>query len=301
MVIYSIAGGIQMKKKVYIFLILISIVFVLVACNTNQEEQQAEDQTPQPSDDQPSEEKTDESSEEELNESEEQAEESEETEKPEIAYQINENSSVVPLDDANEKVVLLTIDDAPDNYALEMANTLKELEANAIFFVNGHFLNTDEEKDTLKKIYDMGFLIGNHTMTHQNLTEVNEEIQYEEIVGLNDLIEDIIGERPKFFRAPHGANTDYSEQLAEKQGMVQMNWTYGYDYFSPYQDAEKLTEAMVSGEGPEVDVDYSLLKSGANLLMHDREWTNNALEDIVSGLREKGYEIVDPHTIKTVN
>src|SRR5699024_5708332 len=118
------------------------------------------------------------------------------------------------------------------------------------------------------------------------------------IIELNEHIEEIIGEKPKFFRAPHGMNTDYSKQLVEDEGMVLMNWTYGYDYFEPYMDKEKLTEAMVSGEGPEVDIPYSLLKPGANLLMHDRDWTAAALEDIVKGLREKGYEMVDPMTLQ---
>jgi peptidoglycan/xylan/chitin deacetylase (PgdA/CDA1 family) len=215
-------------------------------------------------------------------------------------YTINESDwSVQPIENANKKVVLLTIDDAPDKFALEMANTLKNLGAQAIFFVNGHFLDTDEEKETLKQIHDMGFPIGNHTYNHQKLDEVPEDKQKEEIVKLNDLIEEITGEKPKFFRAPHGANTDYIKELVKEEGMTLMNWTYGYDYFAPYMDAEKLKTAMITGEGPEVDVPYSLLKPGANLLMHDREWTNEALADVVKGLRDKGYEILDPELIKT--
>ncbi len=145
----------------------------------------------------------------------------------------------------------------------------------------------------------MGFAIGNHTYNHKLLSDLSTEKQKEEIVSLNDRIEGIIGERPQFFRAPHGENTDFSRQIAADEGMVTMNWTYGYDYFEPYMDAEKLTEAMVTGKGPEVDVPYSLLKPGANLLMHDREWTAEALPDIIEGLRAKGYEIVDPALIQT--
>src|SRR5690625_6385090 len=77
--------------------------------------------------------------------------------------------SIVPIDKANEKVALLTIDDAPDKHALEMAQQLKEMDANAIFFVNGHFLETKEEKEVLKEIYDLGFVIGNHTYSHPSL------------------------------------------------------------------------------------------------------------------------------------
>lgn len=216
-------------------------------------------------------------------------------------YEIDQETwSVVPIDDsADEDVVLITIDDAPDEHAVEMAHTLKDLDVNAIFFVNGHFLETDEEKEKLKEIYDMGFLIGNHTYSHPDLSTISPEEQREEIVKVSDMVEEIIGERPAFFRAPHGILPDTTKEVVEEEDMVLMNWTYGYDYFEPYEDKEKLTEAMISGEGPEVDVDYSLLKSGANLLMHDRDWTNAALEDIIKGLRDKGYEMVDPTLIET--
>ncbi|SFD83500.1 Peptidoglycan/xylan/chitin deacetylase, PgdA/CDA1 family [Lentibacillus persicus] len=225
-------------------------------------------------------------------------------EKPvETLYQVDsETSSIVPVnEEATEKAVLLTIDDVPDSHALDMARTLKDLNAGAIFFVNGHFLKSQLDKDVLKQIKKLGFEIGNHTDSHPFLPDLPREEQKNEIVTLSDEIEDIIGERPKFFRAPNGANTEYSKKVAENEGMVVMNWTYGYDYFEPYMDAEKLTEAMVTGKGPEVDVPHSLLKPGANLLMHDREWTAAALEDIVAGLRDKGYKIADPKTIKTID
>ncbi|MDX8044882.1 polysaccharide deacetylase family protein [Gracilibacillus sp. S3-1-1] len=221
-------------------------------------------------------------------------------ENQEILYQLHPDRwSLKPLkDDINDQVVLLTIDDAPEDQALNMAKTLKKLDAPAIFFVNGHFLETKEEQEQLREIYEMGFAIGNHTYYHQKLSDVGEDKQKQEILQLNDLIEEIIDEKPVFFRAPHGDNTDYVKELVEEQGMLLMNWTYGYDYFEPYMDADKLKEAMISGEGPEAGVDYSLLKPGAILLMHDRDWTAEALEDIVKGLREQGYEFVEPETIQ---
>lgn len=219
--------------------------------------------------------------------------------KKETLYRMNDNWLLKPLkEETNDQVVLLTIDDAPKEYAIEMAETLKVLDAPAIFFVNGHFLETEKQKNVLKKIHEMGFAIGNHTYNHTRLTEVDSKTQKQEIVKLNDVIKQITGETPKFFRAPHGANTDHVKKLVADKGMLLMNWTYGYDYFKPYMDAEKLTEAMITGKGPEAGVDYSLLQPGANLLMHDREWTAEALDDIVKGLRDKGYEIADPHTIQ---
>jgi peptidoglycan/xylan/chitin deacetylase (PgdA/CDA1 family) len=207
-------------------------------------------------------------------------------------YTLNEaNWSFKPIADAPSKVVLLTIDDAPDKRSLEMAKTLKALNAPAIFFVNGHFLDTDEEKAVLKEIHNIGFAIGNHTQTHANLKDLTEEQQRAEIIQVSETIEAVIGEKPKYFRAPFGSNTDFSKALVKEQGMLLMNWTYGYDWESQYQDADALSDIMVNTE---------YLTNGANLLMHDRTWTAAALKGIVEGLRGKGYEMIDPATIQGV-
>lgn len=207
-------------------------------------------------------------------------------------YAMNPNTfTMEPIGDANPKVVLLTIDDAPDKRALEMAKTLQKLEAPAIFFVNGHFIETKEKQAVLKEIYEMGFAIGNHTKTHANLKQLSEDEQREEILSVSDLVEEVIGERPRFFRAPFGANTEFSRALAKEDGMLVMNWSYGYDFEKEYMTREKIADIMVNTE---------LLRNGSNLLMHDREWTADALEEIVQGLREKGYQMVDPLTIQGI-
>ncbi|WP_335870453.1 polysaccharide deacetylase family protein [Bacillus sp. 2205SS5-2] len=206
-------------------------------------------------------------------------------------YRLNSNDwSIEPISEANDKIVLLTIDDAPDQHALQMAKTLKELNAPAIFFVNGHFLDTPEEKQVLKEIYDMGFPIGNHTYSHSNLRDLSEEKQKEEIISINNMVEEITGERPRFFRAPFGVNTDYSKTVVSEENMLLMNWTYGYDWEKEYQNKEGIADIMVN---------TPLLRNGANLLMHDRTWTNEALAEIVEGLRGKGYEMLDPNLIET--
>ncbi|MBB5172235.1 polysaccharide deacetylase family protein [Texcoconibacillus texcoconensis] len=222
---------------------------------------------------------------------EESEEEPDEKEEKERLYELTDQARIVPIDEADEEVVLLTIDDAPDNYAVEMAEVLKEYDAPAIFFINGHFINDEEGEKELKSLHEMGFEIGNHTMTHANLDQdgLSSKEQRKEIVNLNDKIEDIIGERPRFFRAPFGANTDTSNEVVKEEGMQRMNWTYGYDYFEEYMEADALASKMVETE---------LLITGANLLMHDREWTLEALPDIIEGLKEKGYSFVDPETIQ---
>ncbi|WLR53644.1 polysaccharide deacetylase family protein [Mesobacillus subterraneus] len=220
----------------------------------------------------------------------EEAKESEEVVQAAPQYVMNSDFSIQNIENPDEKIVLLTIDDAPDKHALEMAKTLKDLNVKAIFFVNSHFLDTPEEGEVLKEIHQMGFPIGNHTYSHKSLRELSEEQQRKEIIDLNDRVEELIGERPQFFRAPFGMNTDYSKQVAADEKMLLMNWTYGYDWEKNYQSKEALADIMVN---------TPLLRNGANLLMHDRQWTSAALGDIVKGLQNKGFKIVDPMQIET--
>ena len=217
-------------------------------------------------------------------------EKEETTEQQEFLYEVNPtNYNLEPIKDgAENQVALLTIDDAPDKHAVEMAKKLKEIDAPAIFFINGMFIESDEGKAKLKEIYDMGFEIGNHTQTHADLKKISEQQQSEEILTTSRLIEEVTGEKPRFFRAPFGSNTDYSRSLAKQENMTLMNWTYGYDWVKEYQDSAALKDIMLNTE---------FLHNGANLLMHDRDWTNEAIVGIAEGLREKGYTLIKPETI----
>lgn len=212
-------------------------------------------------------------------------------EQVEPQYRMNEqNYALEPIGDSNPKVVLFTIDDAPDKYAMEMANTLKRLNTPAIFFINGHFIHSPEKEQIIKDIHNLGFEIGNHTYSHPDLTALSPEKQREEIISVNDKIEELTGERPKFFRAPFGKNTDISRQIAAEENMLVMNWTYGYDWDKQYMTKDAIADIMVNTE---------LLRDGANMLMHDREWTNTGLEQMIVGLRNKGYEFLNPELIET--
>lgn len=270
--------GCDIMKKQFMYIMAV-LLLLLVGC--------AEEKVSETPDKEPEEEVTPETDEKEEGEAEIPVEEIKEP-----LYKLNEATwGFHPIDDADAKVVLLTFDDAPDKRALDMAKTLKELDAPAIFFVNGHFIDSDEGKADLKEIHDLGFPIGNHTKTHADLQQLSEADQKEEILFVSDTVEEVIGERPKFFRAPFGQNTDYSKALVKEEGMLLMNWSYGYDWEKQYMDADAIADIMVNAKE---------LGNGANLLMHDREWTADGLKDIVEGFREKDYSFIDPDTIKGV-
>lgn len=220
------------------------------------------------------------------------SEESIDLEEP-VAYEYMVNPdifSIQPIADANSQVALLTFDDAPQDYSMAIAETVKEKGANAIFFVMGQFLEDPAAKDIIKDIYDMGFEIGNHSYSHPVMTDLTYEEQQEEIKKTNELVKEATGEYPRFFRAPHGIYDENTEAVLKETNIVNMNWTYGYDWEEQYMNGPALADIMVNTE---------FLGSGANLLMHDRQWTAEAIGDIIDGLRAKDFEILDPVLIES--
>lgn len=212
-----------------------------------------------------------------------------------------ETSSVLPAnEDANPNVVLATVDDVPRKLPETPTSSVEEAQAMAdrgiygIFFVNGMYLqgeDGEEGRQALKEIADMGHVIGNHTLTHYSLDQVpDEETLRHEIIGNQDIIEEVIGYRPQFFRPPHGIEIPELEEILEEENMVAMNWSYGFDWDENYSDPETLADVMVNTE---------FLSPGANLLMHDLTWTNEAMPAILDGIQAKGYEFVDARDIAT--
>lgn len=226
----------------------------------------------------------------------------EETDNQVANYYIDpEISSVLPAnEDANPNVVLATIDDVPRKLPETPTSSVEEAQAMAdrgiygIFFVNGMYLqgeDGEEGRQALKEIADMGHVIGNHTLTHYSLDQVpDEETLRHEIIGNQDIIEEVIGYRPQFFRPPHGIEAPGLEGILEEENMVSMNWSYGFDWDENYSDPATLADVMVNTE---------FLSPGANLLMHDLTWTNEAMPAILDGIQAKGYEFVDARDIAT--
>lgn len=204
------------------------------------------------------------------------------------------SSEIFPLaEDGFKEVLLFTFDDAPqmpEPYALDIAKTLKEKDVNAIFLVNGMYLESEEGRSIVKQIYDMGFEVGNHTQTHPHLRELTYDQQWAEINQTSELVAEITGEKPRWFRPPFGEFNMDTINICNDLGMQLMTWNFGYDWMDEYLEAGPLTEVSLNNE---------YLHAGANILMHDRSWTAEAVAQMVDGYRNQGYQIVDPLLIRS--
>lgn len=156
---------------------------------------------------------------------------------------------------------------------------LKEANATATFFVTGEFC--DKYPEDVKKIYDAGHEIGNHSDKHPHMDGIN----------VNDLISDtrecsrkikmITGEEPKVYRAPYGEYDDKVVSTIEGMGLKMIQWSVdSIDWKEP--DADTIINRIEEGT-----------VSGSILLFHnDLKNTEEALPEILTSLKQKGFQSV---------
>lgn len=204
-------------------------------------------------------------------------------------YHINKAYNVVPNDEGTEKkVVLLTFDDGPKEKEMidSLIDTLDKHKAKAIFFVNGYRVKANP--DLLKLIHDRGQIVGNHSWDHIDLKKESESSARKQVEDVQTIVEETIGERPRFFRPPFGSGNDQLHQIVQDNGMIYMTWSNGsLDWDSKNKNKP---EAVIQNV-------LDQLHAGSNILMHELPWTVEALDELLTRLEEKGYSFVDPRTI----
>ncbi|MCR8642326.1 polysaccharide deacetylase family protein [Paenibacillus sp. N1-5-1-14] len=206
-------------------------------------------------------------------------------------YHMNKNYDIVPNDPSgNKKVVLLTIDDGPKEQAMidSLIDTLDKHKAKAIFFMNGYRIK--QHPELLKRIYDRGQIIGNHSWDHIELNKQTNAKIDQQIGDVQQIMKDTVGVTPQFFRAPHGAGNAYVKEVTKKHGMLYMTWSNGskdWEMTNKKNNPEEVITNVVNQ-----------LHSGSNILMHELPWTVEAFDKLLTTLTEKGYSFVDPRVIE---
>lgn len=101
-----------------------------------------------------------------------------------------------------DKVIALTFDDGPNTTTTnEILDVLEEYDARATFFLIGNNIN-DESAVSVKRAYDMGCEIGNHSKSHSNMPDLTAEEISAEIDYVEDYVFEITGEYTSFSDRP---------------------------------------------------------------------------------------------------
>ncbi|MBQ1537271.1 MAG: polysaccharide deacetylase family protein [Ruminococcus sp.] len=182
--------------------------------------------------------------------------------------------------DPDKPVIALTFDDGPNLVTTpQVLAMLEKYDAVGSFFLIGSNI-TEENSSIVRKAYEMGCDIENHSLTHQNFTSATVSDFTAEVEETDKLITDIIGETPRFFRAPYlAANTDMYENT-DKCFIS----GFGCNDWDPAVTVEQRIDSVLDQAA-----------DGAIILLHDAQGnqsTVEALDTIIPELQKQGYQLV---------
>lgn len=194
---------------------------------------------------------------------------------------------IIRKGNSDEKIIALTFDDGPDDvFTPQVLDILKKYDVKATFFLVGE--NVERNSEIVKRQFEEGHEIGNHTFTHINVAKKGYNEIYNEIIKTQEVIKDVIGIEPKLFRPPYRAISRNMCDIVKNKNMNIVLWSNldPRDWSNP-------------GVYYIVDTIENKVENGNIILLHDynnvrnpKSQTIQALETVIPSLKEKGYKFV---------
>jgi cellulose synthase/poly-beta-1,6-N-acetylglucosamine synthase-like glycosyltransferase/spore germination protein YaaH/peptidoglycan/xylan/chitin deacetylase (PgdA/CDA1 family) len=197
---------------------------------------------------------------------------------------------------AQKNKIVLSFDDGPDRkWTPKILDVLKEKNVPGVFFVIGEQAN--QSPDLLKREYNEGHEIGNHTFTHPKFDEIGRTEAKWQLNLTQRLIESTLGVKSLLFRPPYGI--DHQPEYAEEVAQLPYPQDLGYIIVGQKIDPDDWRMTEAKRQRPAEDIANDVIRqanSGNIVLLHDgggeRAQTVAALPLIIDGLRARGYEFV---------
>ena len=181
-----------------------------------------------------------------------------------------------------DRKVALTFETASSNEDLQnILDTLTKHNIKVTFFLTGSWV--EEYPEDVKAIVKAGHDVGNHSEQHKQMTGMDYQECTEDIMKVHDRVKDLTGIDMSLFRAPYGEYNNLLVGTARECGYHTIQWNVDSEDWKDY-GADSILDRTVENRK---------LGNGSILLMHvGTMYTAEALEKIIIGLQEKGYEIV---------
>ena len=165
-------------------------------------------------------------------------------------------------------------------YTAHILDVLKENNVKALFFITGHYLNTQEE--LVKRMIEEGHAVGNHTVNHKALTTLSDEQIKSEIMTLHNALYDKLGYEMTYFRPPKGEYSQKVLSIVTGLGYKTVLWSSAYDDWDENkQGREEYGKKKILDN----------LHNGCVLLLHATSKDNsNILDAVIKEAQNMKYE-----------
>lgn len=95
----------------------------------------------------------------------------------------------IAMGNSDKKCVYLTFDNGYEaGYTKKILEVLKQNQVTATFFITAHYVNS--QPDLVKQMIDEGHIIGNHTVNHKSMPEIDNDTIKKEVMELHTAIYD---------------------------------------------------------------------------------------------------------------
>ncbi|QEK12225.1 polysaccharide deacetylase family protein [Crassaminicella thermophila] len=160
----------------------------------------------------------------------------------------------------------------------KLLDILEEKGVKITFFVTGRWAYNNVE--LLKLIHSKGHEIGNHAYSHKMHSKISKRQNYIEIKKTEEVIDNILGVKPKYFAPPSGDYNDTTLEVAKELGYKTILWSID-------------TIDWRKGSTKDIIIKRVMNKphAGAILLMHPKPATVEALPYLIDKIKEEGIEI----------
>ena len=193
-----------------------------------------------------------------------------------------ENNADISWIDPSKPMIAFTFDDGPVGTAsystsIRIQDALAASGQHATFFYWGNSLNALNAPE-IKRAYDMGFEIGNHTRSHQYLTKLTVDKILDEVMTQADKLSEITGLKHFLVRPPY-LSTNTTVMNTVREPMINCSID-SKDWAGASKD--DIINTINTNK-----------KDGAIVLMHETYTTTaEAMETLIPQLVAEGWQIV---------
>lgn len=199
-----------------------------------------------------------------------------------LAAVVGQGERLVPIYyvETDEKKVAFSFDASWGAERTEkILEVLEENEIKTTFFLTGFWVESYPEY--VKLIARKGHEIGNHTLTHPHLNNLTGEEIRVELKRVEQMIEQVSGQKTTLFRPPFGEYSNQVIETASGLGYKTIQWSIDS------LDWQNLTKEEI------VERVTSRAHKGAIILFHNNGlYTADALPEIIAYYRRHNYTIV---------
>jgi peptidoglycan/xylan/chitin deacetylase (PgdA/CDA1 family) len=179
--------------------------------------------------------------------------------------------------------LIFTFDDGPNPKTTPyVLDALKAHHIHAIFFMVGEMAAGKEAPPIIARILAEGHIIGNHTMTHQDLCRLKDDARAaREIDEGKKTIEAASGFTTVWFRTPYGVRCERVDSMLAERGLTHFHWDLDpqeWKHNNSKKAYDYVTKQLAKMTGRQVLLMHDIKKATVEALPQILDWIDQENE-----------------------